>query len=146
MNPSKIKLKVKELLAEEQLGVLATADRAGAPYTSLVGFLPGTDIREIYFATFKSTRKYANIEQNPRVSLLIDSRKNRPEDFKDSAAVTVLGKAASSSSRRCRDLYIARFPHLEDFILDPQSELLKITVSMYILAQRFQEVFTLDPR
>ena len=63
------------------------------PYNTLVGYAFTKDLRFLLFATMRHTRKYGNIVKHPRVSMLIDSRKNYVSDFKDAIALTVVGKA-----------------------------------------------------
>ena len=134
---------IKEILNSQSLAVLAT-HTGSSPYTSLVGFMASQDLKEIYFATFVTTRKYHNISKDSRVSLLIDSRTNQVEDFKNSSALTILGDAETVLQGQ-RDtllsLYLDKFSHLQDFINDPQCALVRITVTKYIVVQRFQEVF-----
>ena len=138
-----LKHSIKEILNSQSLAVLAT-HTGSSPYTSLVGFMASQDLKEIYFATFVTTRKYHNISKDSRVSLLIDSRTNQVEDFKNSSALTILGDAETVLQGQ-RDtllsLYLDKFSHLQDFINDPQCALVRITVTKYIVVQRFQEVF-----
>ncbi len=141
--PDSLRDAIKEILNSQSLAVLATTT-GSSPYTSLVGFMASQDLKEIYFATFINTRKYQNISKHSRVSLLIDSRTNRADDFKNSSALTILGDAETVLQEQ-RDtllsLYLDKFSHLQDFISDPQCALVSITVTKYIVVQRFQEVF-----
>jgi general stress protein 26 len=141
--PDSLRHSIKEILNSQSLAVLATTT-GSSPYTSLVGFMASQDLKEIYFATFINTRKYQNISKHSRVSLLIDSRTNRADDFKNSSALTILGDAATVLQEQ-RDtllsLYLDKFSHLQDFISDPRCALVRITVTKYIVVQRFQEVF-----
>ena len=137
--------RIADLLENESLGVLATTADDGSPYTSLVGFFAGGNLREVFFATFADTQKYRNIQRSPKVSLLIDTRKNSPADFKASAALTVLGRAAASDKgEKAIERYLLKFPHLESFISDPGCLIIKIAVSEYILVERFQEVYKIS--
>ena len=88
--PDSLSHSIKEILNSQSLAVLAT-NAGSSPYTSLVGFMASQDLKEIYFATFINTRKYQNISKHSRVSLLIDSRTNRADDFKNSSALTISG-------------------------------------------------------
>ena len=136
---------IQEMLNNQYLAVLAT-HTGSSPYTSLVGFVASQDLREIYFATFINTHKYHNISKCSQVSLLIDSRTNRGDDFKDSSALTIIGDAETVphvQRNKIISLYLDKFSHLRDFIDDPQCALVRITVAKYILVQRFQEVFEL---
>lgn len=133
---------VRSVLLEQNLGVLATTGEK-SPYTSLVGFVPTEDMKNIVFATMKQTRKYNNIKKHPRVSILVNSSVNRADDFKDAAAITIMGEVVSCSAeerKKMEDIYLKRFPFLEDFIKDPSCELLKVRVDKYVAVTSFQNV------
>jgi general stress protein 26 len=55
---------------EQRLGVLATTDGAGRPEAALMGFAVTAEL-ELIFDTVKSSRKYPNLKQNPRVAWVI---------------------------------------------------------------------------
>jgi PPOX class probable F420-dependent enzyme len=55
---------------ERGLGVIATRGPDGSPQAALVG-LAATDRAELIFDTSISSRKYANIEQDPHVAVVI---------------------------------------------------------------------------
>jgi hypothetical protein len=106
-------------------------------------------MRYLVFATMKDTRKFRNISADKRVSLLIDSRTNRVEDLKDASALTALGEVCdieNAADGEHRPLYIERHPHLTSFIDDPNTVIVCVEVSRYILVSRFQEVFELEMR
>ena len=133
---------IRALLETQYLGVLATSD-AGHPYTTLVGFAASEDLREILFATHRATRKYANLSNDERVTLLIDNRSNRPEDFRQAAALTAFGTAdevSAGSLTEARRRFLARLPLLEDFAASPGCALCRIRVRRYGLVRRFQDV------
>src|SRR6056297_1073720 len=88
--------KIKELLEKQNLAVLATQGD-NYPYNTLVAYAFSEDLRIIIFATMKHTRKYNNLAKHANVSLLIDSRTNKTEDFKEAIALTVLGKTKPSN-------------------------------------------------
>lgn len=87
-----------DLLNSQGLGVLATS-ADGHPYTTLVGFTTAEGLREIYFATHRSTRKFSNLQKDERVSLLIDNRSNRAQDFRRAAALSATGTAQEIPQR-----------------------------------------------
>ena len=76
---------LREMMEEQLLGVLGT-HRDGEPYTSLVGFAATDDLKQLLFATGRATRKHANLVDDARASMLIDTRTNRPADFTEAAA------------------------------------------------------------
>jgi hypothetical protein len=76
---------VRELLASQRLAVLSTETR-GTPYSSLIVFAAAPDLTALVFATPRPTRKFSNLSENARVSLLVDNRSNREEDFAEATA------------------------------------------------------------
>jgi nitroimidazol reductase NimA-like FMN-containing flavoprotein (pyridoxamine 5'-phosphate oxidase superfamily) len=145
MNKQEIKDLLHELLAWQSLAVLATQASRG-PYTTLVGFVATEDLRHIFFVTGRSTRKYASLKAHPNVSMLIDSRTNQASDFRDAVAVTALASAEEIDKEENGDivaLYLAKHPHLEDFVASPGCALIRLRVEKYIVVTRFQQVMTL---
>jgi len=133
---------LQELFAAQRLAVLAT-DHGGHPYASLVAFAVSTDLRELFFATTRDTRKFANLQANPRVSLLIDNRANQVKDFSAAVAVTVLGSSTelTGPSRLAgADFYLAKHPHLAEFVDAPSCALMRVQVQSFFLVSRFQNV------
>mgnify|MGYP000417186933 CR=1 FL=1 len=133
---------IKNLLSSQKLAALST-QRDGQPYTSLMAFAYTDDLKELVVATGKATRKHQNILQECRVSLLVDNRSNREDDFHSAMALTVLGKAHPvelSERSSYQQLYLARHPYLEDFLTSPTIAFIKITVYHYLLVSRFQNV------
>jgi heme iron utilization protein len=132
--------KIKLLLIENKFGVLATLGFE-YPYTSLVAFICNDDFKEIYFATDKNTSKYNNIMKNPNISFLVcDLGRN---SIKDGKSVTALGQVTEikdyKSSKELNN-YITKHPDLNDFINNPFSSFMKISVHKYIFVHNFQKV------
>ena len=88
MQREKVQAAIAELLLSQKLAVLATQSPAGSPYASLIAFAATPDLQKIVFATSRETRKFTNIKHNPEISLLVDNRSNRENDFHDARAVT----------------------------------------------------------
>jgi nitroimidazol reductase NimA-like FMN-containing flavoprotein (pyridoxamine 5'-phosphate oxidase superfamily) len=141
----KLKGYLRELFAATGLAVLAT-QKEGAPYCSLVAFVADESLGRLMFSTSRSTRKFANLQAEPRVSLLIDNRSNRPSDFRDAMAATATGKVfevEGEERARLTRLYLDRHPHLEEFVTAPTSALLAVEVDTYYIVRRFQHVMEL---
>ena len=137
-----VRSQLQELFATQRLAVLAT-DHNGQPYASLVAFAINADLRELFFATTRDTRKFANLQANPRVSLLIDNRANQVTDFSAAVAVTVLGSSAEltgPASRAGMAFYLAKHPHLSEFVAAPSCALIRVQVQSFFLVSRFQNV------
>lgn len=139
---------LKQLFDTQQLAVLATRlCNSPGTYTSLVGFAASPDLRHILFATARGTRKYTNLKAHPEVSLLIDSRANRGQDFLDAAAVTVLGRALEiqdDQRNQALGLFLSRQPQLEAFAANPGTALVRVEVSSYFYVNHFENVVELS--
>jgi len=145
-SPEEIESALRDLFASQRLAVLSTHDDDGQPYASLMAFAATDDLRFLLVATGRPTRKYANLSADPRVALLVDSRSNREADIHQAVAVTVLGRAEEVEGAG-RDplvnLYLAKHPHLEEFVTSPSCVLIRVRVARYYLVSRFQEVMEL---
>lgn len=62
------------LLDERRLGRLATADATGAPHVVPVGWSYNRDLGTIDISgrNFAATRKYRNVQANPRAAFVVD--------------------------------------------------------------------------
>ncbi len=133
---------IRKLLASQPLAVLCSAD-GDQPYASLVAYAPSPDIKSLLFATGRFTRKYENLRENRKASLLIDTRANLPIDFAEAAAVTAVGEVREVS-KRGREAFLERFlkrhPSLDDFARAPSTALCRLRVKDYVLVRTFQKV------
>ena len=136
---------IRDLFRMQKLAVLSTHN-AGQPYASLVAFAATEDLRHLYFATARTTRKYRNLSLDPRVAMLMDSRSNLDSDVHTAVAVTATGTAVEVSGQE-RDQgaqrYLARHPYLQDFIGAETCAFVRVTVKTYYLVSRFQQVMEL---
>ena len=143
---SELRQKISSVFASQSLAVLAT-QKDSRPYANLVAFSATEDLRILLFFTSRSTRKFSHILDSPQVALLIDNRTNSIRDFRDAVAITALGKAAvveAAEKEHLSSVYLAKHPHLADFISTPSQTLLKVEVSKYILVSHFQRVLELN--
>lgn len=133
---------LRELFATQALAVLST-DGSGNPYASLVAFASSDDLRQLFFATARDTRKFANLQSNCRVALLVDNRSNSVVDFAHAIAATALGS--------CRELtgperdeashrFLEKHPSLAEFVSAPDCALIQVTVRSIYLVGRFRHV------
>lgn len=141
-NTLELKDKIRKLMSEQTLAVLATLD-VGYPYHSLVAYLYTEDLKFILFATMVNTNKYHNIQNNPMVSMLIDNRNNDGKDFEDAVALTITGKTKVYKKEKYFQHYIHRFPFLKKFLENTQTVLIQLKVDRYLYVQNFQEVLEL---
>jgi nitroimidazol reductase NimA-like FMN-containing flavoprotein (pyridoxamine 5'-phosphate oxidase superfamily) len=129
--------KMQRLAKENDICVLATA-AGGKPHCSLMSYVTDDDCREIYMTTHKDTRKYKNLMENPAVSLLIDTReKHSGRHRAEAKAMTVSGMCSiieeEDKSAMVRAKLLARHPHLKEFLDHPDSELLCVRITSFLL-------------
>ena len=137
-----IKRDLEHLLQSQPLAVLAT-HKEGQPYANLIAFASSNDLKRLYFATTRATRKYAGISADPRVAMLVDNRSNKTSDFRSAMAATATGKArevAPAEKATTLALYLAKHPYLKDFVNSPTCSLFEIRVQTYFVVTRFQNV------
>jgi len=147
-DPAKVRKDLKKLLQSQPLAVLSTQGR-GQPYASLVAFASSRDLRRLYFATSRSTRKYANILGDSRVAMLADNRSNTVSDFRWATAATATGRAVeveAGARDEASKLFLAKHPDLEKFIQSPGCALCEIRVETYFVVTRFQSVVEVPVR
>jgi len=139
---NRVKRDLRKLLNSQPLAVLATQDR-GQPYASLVAFASSDDLKSLYFATTRSTRKYGNLSGDSRVAMLVDNRSNKASDFRWAMAATATGKAEEVNARKRKkalELYLAKHPHLREFVHSPTCAFCEIRVQTFFVVTRFQHV------
>jgi len=148
-DPKAIEAILRELLTSQRLAVLATCEEDGQPYVNLMAFAASDDLKTILLVTGRSTRKYANLQADQRIALMIDSRSNQASDTHEAVAATVLGDAEETCGAerdRLLPTYVAQNPHLQEFASSPSSALFRVRVRSYYLVRRFQEVTELHLR
>ena len=137
--------RLAELFRSQNLATLATHND-GQPYASLVAFYAADDLKYIYFVTPKTTRKFANLNADSRVAVLVNSSTNQASDFHRAISVTAVGSAEEvegSGKEPILNRYLVQHPHLEDFVRSPTCALVRISVKTYYLVKNFQNVMEL---
>ncbi len=126
-----------------RVAVLATVGE-GKPYTSIIAFALTLDRRTLLFTTSSATRKYKNIISQPAVSILLDNRSQSADDINRAQALTLLGTAkkvrAGAKKSEYRALFVSRHPELADFIDDPKTALIAVTIQQAVHVARFKDV------
>ena len=94
-----------------------------------------------YFLVFV---KYQGVvDPVEKVALLVDNRSNKASDFRWAMAATATGSATEvhpGQRASTLDLYLAKHPHLKDFVHSPPCALCEIRVQTFIVVTRFQKV------
>jgi nitroimidazol reductase NimA-like FMN-containing flavoprotein (pyridoxamine 5'-phosphate oxidase superfamily) len=132
--------KIKNFIRKKNICVLSTIS-GDKPYCSLMAYITDADCEEIYMVTQKHTTKFNNLQINPWVSLLIDSRETQPRS--NAQALTINGIFVplqdEGKKRKIRDNMLRSFPHMEDFIHHPDSELIRIKIDSFLLLKGLTE-------
>ena len=140
-----IKKRLRELFDSQNLAVLST-HTGGQPYASLVAFVATENLKQIYFVTPKTTRKFANLSKDHRVALLINSSTNQSEDFHRAISVTAVGIAEEVTDQprvKILEQYLTKHPYLTDFVNSPSCALVQVTPKSYYMVKNFQTVMEL---
>ena len=132
--------KMKALVRKKDVCVLATVSD-DKPYCSLMSYIADATCEEIYMVTHKNTTKFNNLQNNPSVSLLIDSRETQPRS--NAQALTIDGVFTpltdENKKQNIRDRMLESFPHMKDFIHHPESELIRIKINSFLLLEGLTE-------
>jgi nitroimidazol reductase NimA-like FMN-containing flavoprotein (pyridoxamine 5'-phosphate oxidase superfamily) len=140
--PEQLRHTIQTLLDSQIQAVLATQHQR-QPYTSLMAFAVTPDLRQIVFATYRATQKYANLLANPRASLLIDNRCNNATDYRNAVAISAQGAVREADASQRADfleLYLHKHPKLRDFVTAADCVLLQLDVECYYVVSQFQSV------
>ena len=132
--------KIKNFARNKNICVLSTVS-GNKPYCSLMAYITDTTCEEIYMVTQKNTTKFNNLQKNPSVSLLIDSREAQPRS--NAQALTVDGVFIplidEDKKQKIRDGMLNSFPHMKDFIHHPESELIRIKINSFLFLNGLTE-------
>jgi len=126
---------MKTLLKNNSMCVLATSaeDR---PHCSLMAYVADEEARTVYMVTRRSSRKYRNMERNPHVSILVDTRTVQGDRAKIQA-LTVSGvfSPLHEASERASALgrIMTGHPHLASLLKQPDIEVIAVQVTSFLL-------------
>lgn len=141
--PFNPRLAAKRLLREGRSGALATLmPGSGDPYCSLVNVATAADGAPVLLISRLAVHT-KNILADPRVSLMIDERKEG--DPLEGARVMILGKAVLTDDPAVRRRYLARQPEAEMFAGFADFGFYKIDISGVHLVAGFGRIVDLKP-
>lgn len=131
-----------KLLTTQNFGVLCTQS-GGQPYGTVVCFAASDDLARLWFATTRSTRKFAHIAADARVAFVIENTTNLPSDVFEAVAATGSGRARElhgAERASAQERYLAKHQHLKEFVSSPGCALVEIGFATFQVVTRFQEV------
>ena len=126
---------MKALVKEKDICVLATSSIDAVPHCSLMVYVCDEACRNIYMATNRSTKKFKNLQKNPAVSLLIDSREVNPRQQVQALTVTGVYQPVDGKQEKekIKTRLLERHPHLVDFMSHSHTVMLSIKVQSFLL-------------
>ena len=119
-----------EVLRSQDMCVLATVSE-NTPHCSLMAYITDKHCRKIYMITHRDTKKYTNLQANPSVSLLIDTRLSKrdlPREKVQALNANGIFALVESQSEidELRDLFIQTHPHLREFAMHQNAALFAV--------------------
>lgn len=116
--------KVQEYIRGHKLAVLSTVSRAVTPESAVVGFseLPGL---VLIFGTFDSARKYRNLRENSKVSLVIGWEHGRTVQYEGEAWEIT----DSAEIEDCKRVHLAKIPSAAKYVSAAEEKFFKIKPS-----------------
>jgi nitroimidazol reductase NimA-like FMN-containing flavoprotein (pyridoxamine 5'-phosphate oxidase superfamily) len=141
-DPGDIEDTIRRVLERNRFAVLAT-QRDGQPHASLIAFTPLEGLRFLAFATYRDTLKYASIQQDRRVAILVEDRDRDARHAGARLVVTALGEAIETPLEE-RQAYLAthaaRHPDLQKFLSSPECEFVRVAVNAYQVVSGVDDV------
>ena len=136
---------IKDLFKSQRFAVVATSN-GGHPYTNIVSFSYTDDLKSILFVTKRNTRKYMNINIEPRTSVLVDNRKNSPRDINEACSVTILGNSREVQFDKEQKLkrFLELHPYMLNFTKDTNCALIEVIANRFIYVRNFQDVLEIE--
>jgi heme iron utilization protein len=137
------KVAAKKLLREGRSGALATLmPPSGGPYCSLVNVATAADGAPLLLISRLAVHT-KNLLADPRVSLMIDERKEG--DPLQGARVMLMGTAAATDDPQARQRYLARQPEAEMFAGFADFAVYRIELAGAHLVAGFGRIVDLKP-
>ena len=134
----------KKLLREGRSGALATLmPTSGDPYCSLVNVATAADGSPLLLIS-KLAVHTKNVLNDPRVSLMIDERKEG--DPLQGGRVMLMGTAAATDDKDIRRRYLERQPEAEMFAGFADFAFYKMTLKAVHLVAGFGRIVDLEPQ
>ena len=132
--------KMTALVRKKNVCVLSTVSD-NKPYCSLMAYITDGTCKEIYMVTHRNTTKFNNLQKNPSVSLLIDSRETQPRS--NAQALTIDGVFIplidDNKRQNIRDRMLESFPHMKNFLHHPESEIIRVKINSFLLLDGLTE-------
>ncbi len=135
----------QRILRNQDLCVLATAGPEGA-HCSLMGYALDDSESTVICVTERGTRKYRNMQANPRVSVLVDTRdEHLGSNNREKMQALTLGCLALELSGTQREAALKRLaklqPQLQKLLTAPDVAVMALEIKSYQLLTGATDIF-----
>jgi len=141
-NPIPIWKYIEDALQTNQLAVLATVGD-DQPHASLIAFTPFDGLRQLFFATYRNTRKFRNLAVNGKVAVLIEGKNEGKSGIQNGFVITAYGSASEinfEDNDAVLQAHLQKYPELLSFISEPDCALIRVKVENYQVVQGIENV------
>lgn len=136
---------IKNITSKELFGVFATSVN-DVPYTTLIAFVLQDDLKKLFFATPRDTKKFKDLRINEKVSFHVQNSNNSPEDISSAVGITITGKASECLKNKSEEAiisYLLKHPQMEEFIYSLNIAFISVEIEKYNVVEKFQNVTVL---
>jgi len=138
-----IKEYVQKVLENRTFAVLATESQH-QPYTSFIAITVINDLSELVFATYRNTKKYTNLINNEKVSILYEYRNDNVNNKQEITILTAYGIANEvneTDSNALRKAHIQQHPEMNDFFQSADCAIFRVKVEKYQLVLGIEDIY-----
>lgn len=125
----------KSMVKENNFCVLSTC-KDNLTNSSLMLYLSDADGTRLYMVTLKGSIKYFNMEENPEVSLLIDTREHMLDPEAQVKALTVYGRSTIINDKKLGleiiEKLVERHPSLQALAEMEEASVVQVDVRSFL--------------
>ena len=112
---------VRDFIKEHQIAVISTVTSDFLPVSAVVGIF-ANDKMELFFGTFNTSRKFVNIEKNPRVSFVIGWDKGKTVQYEGEAK-----KLSGKAEEEFKKAHLAKMSTAAKYVSASEAVFFKVT-------------------
>lgn len=138
-----IKEYVHQILNKIHFGVLAT-ESDSQPHACFIAITTNDDVSQLYFATYRNTRKYLNLIQNENVCILFEYKNEKKDNQQEISILTAFGKAKELNrvhSNAIINAHLLQHPEFKTFLESSDCAFFQVTVDAYQLVLGVDEIY-----
>lgn len=140
---AQIKEYVRQILTANHFGVLAT-ESDSQPHACFIAITTNNDLSQLYFATYRNTRKYSNLIQNENVCILFEYKNENKDNQQEISILTAFGKAKEldgTKSNAIINSHLLQHPDFNTFLESSNCAFFKVSVDSYQLVLGVEDIY-----